>query len=95
MTDLLTAIPVVDLGASAALLVVVFMVLTGRLTPRAHLDDARADATYWRDAYLERTDQANELMRQNSRLIESSELGAHALDEIKALAVVKGGAGSD
>lgn len=50
-----TAMLTPSLGAGGLLAVVIFMILTGRLVPRSHLDDMRTDKDkqidMWRTAY--------------------------------------------
>lgn len=50
MTELFGINPVQG-GATGLIVLVVVMVLTGRLVPRAYLEDARADRDYWRTAH--------------------------------------------
>lgn len=89
MSEVVEAIPLADIGATAVLVVVVWLILAGRLVPRSTLEDVRADrdarlaeAHQWREAWKERGEVVRDLMRQNSRLIEVGETSAHVLTSL-------------
>jgi hypothetical protein len=79
-----------DLGAAALVGVVVLLVLTGRLVPRSHLSDLRADRDAriqeiagerdtWRDAHQVSEEARREAQDQVGELLELSRTADHVL----------------
>lgn len=58
------------LTAPALVGISVLMLLTGRLVPRATLNDARVDASNWRTAYEQERAAREVLQKQNGELLE-------------------------
>jgi hypothetical protein len=66
-------------GATALLILVVLMVLTGRLVPRRIHEDALADRDNWRQAYLESEAARRVEHEQTGELLEMARLGGRIL----------------
>jgi hypothetical protein len=59
---MIDGLPIVDLGATALLALVVMMILTGRLVPRRVVKDIETERDYWRAAAQERSIQLTRLL---------------------------------
>lgn len=91
MADILAGLSWPDLGATAILAIVFFMVVTGRLVPRATVEDLRADIQAMREANRALTDANRDLMELNLRLTVAAETSADALTKLKSAAQIQGG----
>ncbi|MGW5130345.1 hypothetical protein [Streptomyces sp. NPDC004135] len=69
----------VEGGATALLVLVVLLILTGRLVPRRIHEDAIADRDNWRQAYLESEAARRVEHEQTGELIEMAKLGGNIL----------------
>jgi hypothetical protein len=69
----------VEGGATALLVLVVLLILTGRLVPRRIHEDALADRDNWRSAYLESEAARRVEHQQTGELLEMARLGGHIL----------------
>lgn len=56
-------VSILDVGATGLLVITVWMILTGRLTPKRTVDDLREEIKYWRAAHREIQEQNAELAR--------------------------------
>lgn len=59
--------------------VAVLMLLTGRIVPRATLEDARSDAANWRTAYEQEREARSALQKQNGELLELAKTSTSVL----------------
>ena len=59
--------------------IAVMMLLTGRLVPRATLEDVRADALNWRTAYEQEREARTALQQQNGELLELAKTSTSVL----------------
>lgn len=89
----------VEGGATALLVLVVLMILTGRLVPRRILEDTIADRDNWRQAYLESEAARRVEHEQTGELLEMAKIGGHILTALpqpgQAVEEVNGGASVD
>ena len=90
----------VEGGATALLVLVVLMILTGRLVPRRILEDAITDRDNWRQAYLESEAARRVEHDQTGELLEMAKIGGHILTALPqpgqaAEGEVNGGASVD
>ncbi|MFE9845761.1 hypothetical protein [Streptomyces goshikiensis] len=71
-----------DLGVSGLLIVVVLLILTGRLVPRATLVDMREERDTWRAAHSE-SEAARQAEREmTTELLELSRTAGHVLTSL-------------
>jgi hypothetical protein len=93
-------------GAGAALLVVFFLVVGGRLVPRRYLEDLRRDKNdqlrekqaeldLWRTAAQSEAAARRELQAQNAQLLELGRTGVHVLTSLPTPQGVTAGAPVD
>lgn len=67
------------LTAPALVGLAVLMLLTGRIVPRATLQDARAEASNWREAYELEREARSALQQQNGELLELAKTSTSVL----------------
>lgn len=78
MTELFGLSPA-DLGVSGLLVLVVLLILTGRLVPRATLQDMREERDTWRAAHTESEAARQAEREQVTELLELSRTAGHVL----------------
>jgi hypothetical protein len=81
MTDLFGFSPT-DLGVSGLLVLVVLLILTGRLVPRATLVDMREERDTWRAAHAESEAARQAEREQVTELLELSRTAGHVLTSL-------------
>lgn len=81
--DLLSGLPVGQLGAGGLLVIVVLTIITGRLVPRQGLMDLREDRDKWQQSATDWQKAHLELGMAFERQLIQGEAVLHALEEIQ------------
>lgn len=72
-----------DLGPPALAGIAVLLVLLGRLVPRRSVEDAKANAAHWRNAWELELHAHQQDSAQTAKLTETLDLHTHLLESIK------------
>lgn len=83
--DLLSGLPIGNLGAGGIVVLIVLLVLTGRLVPRQQMIDLRADRDKWQDSSEKWQQVATQHGMTLERLIDYAEAADHALSAIQGV----------
>lgn len=86
MGDLLSGLPLGQVGAGALVSIIVVLILTGRLVPRQQLLDAQADRDKWRASAESWQSGMLTLGMSVEKVVVLAEATNHALVEIQELA---------
>lgn len=71
-----------DVGFAGLVSLAIYMIYTGRLVPRRHLDDTRQDRDSWKQAYQTNEKTLVELSHQMGQLLEYAKTSDHLIRSI-------------